>query len=59
MLAIIRVCLFRKGGHSMNRLLWEVFSDRFYVIITAAAAIAIIAYLWAKFRDKSRSRYKS
>ncbi|WCK55026.1 hypothetical protein PP175_03240 [Aneurinibacillus sp. Ricciae_BoGa-3] len=43
----------------MNRLLWEVFSDRFYVILTVAATIAIVAYLWAKYKDKSRSRYKS
>ncbi|WCN37491.1 EYxxD motif small membrane protein [Aneurinibacillus uraniidurans] len=43
----------------MDRLTWEVFSDNAYVIITVVASIAVVAYAWAKFNSKARSRYKS
>ncbi|MFT9848863.1 EYxxD motif small membrane protein [Aneurinibacillus sp. REN35] len=43
----------------MDRLMWEVVSDNLYVILTVAASVIIVVYMWAKYNSKSRSRYKS
>lgn len=43
----------------MDRLMWEVVSDNLYVILAVVASIIIVAYMWAKYNNKSRGRYKS
>jgi hypothetical protein len=42
-----------------NTTILELLGDNIFVILTLLGTVAIIGYLWVKFADKSRSRYKS